>query len=224
MLRLDGSPPLFYLLLHGWMALAGSGEAATRAPALLFALLAVPVSWWAGTAVFGPPRGRVRRGGRGRLARSSPTTRRRRACTRSSTVLSVLACASFALAFLHGRRGHVWLLGVWVVLLLYTHNWALFLVAGLGTGWLWLWRQGRVDGRDGALLAAGVALAYAPWVPSLVFQAANTAAPWAERPSPLYLLGIPGGLFGYAAFAAAGAGRRVRARAARCRRACGCWR
>ena len=68
MLRLDGSPPLFYLLLHGWMALAGTGEAATRAPALLFALLAVPVSWWAGTAVFGPPRGRVRRGGRGRLA------------------------------------------------------------------------------------------------------------------------------------------------------------
>jgi mannosyltransferase len=24
LLRLDGSPPLFYLLLHGWMAVAGS--------------------------------------------------------------------------------------------------------------------------------------------------------------------------------------------------------
>ena len=44
LLRLDGSPPLFYLLLHGWMALAGTGEAATRALPLLFALLAVPVS------------------------------------------------------------------------------------------------------------------------------------------------------------------------------------
>ena len=50
-LRLDGSPPLFYLLLHGWMALVGTGEAATRALPLLFALLAVPVSWWAGAAV-----------------------------------------------------------------------------------------------------------------------------------------------------------------------------
>ena len=30
LLRLDGSPPLFYLLLHGWMAVAGTGEAATR--------------------------------------------------------------------------------------------------------------------------------------------------------------------------------------------------
>ena len=49
-LRLDGSPPLFDLLLHGWMGLVGSGEAATRALPLLCALLAVPVSWWAGTA------------------------------------------------------------------------------------------------------------------------------------------------------------------------------
>ena len=45
----------------------------------------------------------------------------------------------------------------------------------------------------------GVALLYAPWVPSLVFQAANTAAPWAQRPTALSLLGIPGSLFGYAA-------------------------
>lgn len=116
-------------------------------------------------------------------------------------VLSVLACASFVLAFLHGRRGHVWWLGVWLVLLLYAHNWALFLVAGMGVAWLWLWRAGRVDGRDGALLAAGVALLYAPWVPSLVFQAANTAAPWAQRPTALSLLGIPGSLFGSVASA-----------------------
>src|SRR3954467_1566998 len=52
-LRLDGSPPLYYLLLHGWMAVAGTGEAATRALSLGFALLAVPVAWWAGSAVFG---------------------------------------------------------------------------------------------------------------------------------------------------------------------------
>src|SRR5215212_5259616 len=48
----DGSPPLYYLLLHGWMAVTGEGEAATRALSLLFALLAVPVSFWAGSAVF----------------------------------------------------------------------------------------------------------------------------------------------------------------------------
>src|SRR5215212_3390685 len=41
-LRLDGSPPLYYSLLHVWMALFGSGEPATHALSLLFALLAVP--------------------------------------------------------------------------------------------------------------------------------------------------------------------------------------
>ena len=62
-------------------------------------------------------------------------------------VLSVLASASFVLAFVHGRRRHVWLLGLWLVLLLYAHNWALFLVAGFGVAWLWLWHESRV-GRD----------------------------------------------------------------------------
>ena len=63
-LRLDGSPPLFYLLLHGWMALAGTGEAATRTLPLLFALLAVPVSWWAGTAVLDRRAGALAAAGR----------------------------------------------------------------------------------------------------------------------------------------------------------------
>src|SRR4051812_71986 len=52
-LRQDGSPPLYYLLLHGWMEVAGRSEAATHALSLLFALLAVPVAFWAGRALFG---------------------------------------------------------------------------------------------------------------------------------------------------------------------------
>ena len=48
----DGYPPLYYLLLHGWMQASGTGEAATRTLSLLFALLAVPVSFWAGAALF----------------------------------------------------------------------------------------------------------------------------------------------------------------------------
>ena len=199
-LRLDGSPPLFYLLLHGWMALVGTGEAATRVLPLLFALLAVPVSWWAGTAVCDRRAGALAAAG----AAGCPFLTYYAQETRMYSlvaVLSVLACASFVLAFLRGRRVHVWLLGVWIVLLLYTHNWALFLAAGMGVAWLWLWHEGRVGGRDGALLAAGVALLYAPWVPSFAFQAANTAAPWAQRPSALDLLAIPGSLFGSVAAA-----------------------
>jgi mannosyltransferase len=205
LLRLDGSPPLFYLLLHGWMAVAGTSEAATRALPLLFALLAIPVSWWAGNAVFGRRAGALAAIG----AAGCPFLTYYAQETRMYSLvalLSVLACASFVLAFVNGRRRHLWLLGLWLVLLLYAHNWALFLAAGMAAGWLWLWRQGRVEARDGALVAGGVALAYAPWVPSLLFQAGNTAAPWASRPSLLALLGMPGGIFGYLALPLLGLG------------------
>jgi mannosyltransferase len=195
-LRLDGSPPLFYLLLHGWMAVVGSGEAATRALALVFAVLAVPASWWAGTVVGGRRAGWLAAAG----AAGCPFLTYYAQETRMYSLvalLSVLACASFVLAFLRGRRRHLWLLGAELVLLLYTHNWALFLVLGMAVAWACLWRAGRVEGRDGAALAAGVALLYAPWIPSLLFQAANTGAPWAERPTPARLIGIPETFFGY---------------------------
>ena len=108
-------------------------------------------------------------------------------------MLSVLACASFALAFLHGRRGAP------VAARRLARAAALRAQLGALPGRRAGGRRGCGCGgrgastaRDGALLAAGVALAYAPWVPSLLFQAANTAAPWASRPNPLYLLGHPG--------------------------------
>ena len=68
----------------------------------------------------------------------------------------------------------------------------------------------RSTARDGVRLAAVLALVYLPWLPVILFQAAHTAAPWAERPSPLSLLIIPGGLFGHVATAAAGDRRALR--------------
>jgi mannosyltransferase len=194
----DGSPPLYYLLLHGWIGLVGTGEAATRSLSLLFALAAVPVAWWAGSAAFDRRAGALAAAG----AAGCPFLTYYAQETRMYSlvaVLSLLASAAFVLAFVRGRRNQLIPLGVYVVLLLYTHNWGLFLAAGMALAWLLLWRANRVDGRDGALLAAGVALAYAPWLPSLISQAVHTAAPWAERPTPLALLDVPGGLFGQVA-------------------------
>ena len=56
----DGSPPLYYVLLHGWIVLFGAGEAATRSLSLLFALATVPAAWWAARSIFGPRAGRSR--------------------------------------------------------------------------------------------------------------------------------------------------------------------
>jgi len=194
----DGNPPLYYLLLHGWMLAFGAGEAATRALSLLFALLAIPASFWAGSALFDRRAGALAAAG----AAGSPFLTYYAQETRMYSLvvlLSVLASASFALAFVRGRRAHVVWLGVWLGLLLYTHTWGLFLAAAMAIVWVLLWRRGLVRGGDGAWLGAALALIYAPWLPSVAFQTANTAAPWAERPSPLLLLGFPGGLFGYLA-------------------------
>ena len=168
LLRQDGSPPLYYLLLHGWMALVGDGEAATRSLSLVFAAVAVPAAWWAG----GRPGGR----GAWRSARSSPTTRRRRGCTRSW----------LSSRWSPRRRSCGGVRSVLVValtLLLYTHTWGVFLFAAFALVWLV-----RDRGRGGLLVGVAVAVLYLPWVPSLVFQALHTGAPWSHRPSVLYLV------------------------------------
>ena len=115
-------------------------------------------------------------------------------------LLSVLASASFALAFVRGERRQVaWLGRLAGAAALHAH------LGPVPRGV----DGGRVDRAVAARawwpaataprLAIVLAALYAPWLPSVLSQAAHTAAPWAERPSPLLLLGFPGGLFGYVA-------------------------
>ena len=47
-LREDGSPPLYYLLLHGWIAVFGDGTTAVRALSAVFGVAALPLIWLAG--------------------------------------------------------------------------------------------------------------------------------------------------------------------------------
>src|SRR3954452_9669146 len=51
-LRLDGSPPLYYLLLHVWMSWFVNYESATHALSLIFATATIPVADWAGRSLF----------------------------------------------------------------------------------------------------------------------------------------------------------------------------
>ena len=53
LLRLDASPPLYYVLLHAWMVVAGDSEPALRALSLVFALATVPAAYWAGSVAGG---------------------------------------------------------------------------------------------------------------------------------------------------------------------------
>jgi hypothetical protein len=217
LLRLDGSPPLYYVLLHLWMAVAGDSEAAVHWLSVVFAVAAVPVAWWAGSVAFGRRTGWVLAA----LTACNPflVSYAQEARMYSLVILLALAAVGlFAGAFVHGRRRWTLPFGVVLALLLYAHNWALFLGAGFAVALVIVAaaapaRRALVL-RDGAVGFGLAALLYLPWVPSLLFQARHTGAPWATSPTGQSLLEAPTTVLGagpalVAAFVAAAAVARA---------------
>ncbi len=186
LLRQDGSPPLYYLLLHVWMAWRGRGEVATHELSLIFALLAVPVAYWAGGSLFGRRTGLIAAG----LIAGLPYLNTYAEETRMYsllTVVSVVVAASFIHAFVFRRRRYVPVFAVSLAMALYTHNWSLFLaavsvVAFAACAWRIEPAERRALLRDGALAYGIVLVLFAPWLPTLAYQAGHTGAPWALPP------------------------------------------
>nr|MDQ3640403.1 glycosyltransferase family 39 protein [Actinomycetota bacterium] len=182
LLRQDGSPPLYYLLLHGWMSVLGTSEAATHVLSLLFALATVPTALWAGWSLFGRRAGWMA----ATLVAISPFLGSYANETRMYTLVALLglvATATFLHAFVYRRRRHLSAFAVSLTLLLYTHNWALFLTLGAGIALLGciVLAPREARGRilfDGILAFGGAAVMYAPWVPTLAYQLAHTGAPF----------------------------------------------
>ena len=185
-LRQDGSPPLYYLILHVWMALTGRAEEQTHLLSLFFALAAVPAALWSGWSLFQPRVGWYAAG----LAALNPFLTVHAQETRMYALmmlLSLLATTSFVHAFVYGRRRYVPVFAVLYTLMLYTHNWALFYGVGVAVAIAFCLRQSEDRRRlivDSAIVFAIVAPLYAPWVPTLVFQTLHTGAPWSTPPPP----------------------------------------
>jgi hypothetical protein len=217
-LRLDGSPPLYYVLLHFWMEVAGTSEEAVRSLSLVCALLAVPVAWWAARVPFGERASWMA----AVLAATNPflTLYAQEARMYAlAALLAIVACGAFARAFgadAERRRRWAIVYAVALAALLYTHNWALFFGAACGIAWIALVATTRAGPArrellmTGAIAFGGAILLYLPWVPTTLYQAAHTGAPWSESPSFLALLGTPGRMLGkfaqVALLLAAGAG------------------
>lgn len=185
LMREDGSPPLYYLLLHVWMALRGRSEVATHELSLIFALLSIPVAYWAGASLFDRRTGVLC----GVLAAGAPYLTIYAQETRMYSLLALLAlviAASFVHVFVRRRRGYLPVFVVALTAALYTHNWALFLGLMTAAAFLLCVRASpspaRSLWRDGALAFGGAALLYAPWIPTVVYQARHTGAPWSLPP------------------------------------------
>jgi mannosyltransferase len=188
-LRHDGSPPLFYMLLHVWISVFGASESATHALSVLFGLLCIPAGMWAGWSLFG------RRAGLYMavlcaigtfLTAYAQETR----MYELMALLGLLETTAFIHAFVHRRRGYLILFAVCQALMLYTHAWGIFFGAGLVVALIPIWktsqdRRGVV--RDAVLAYVGAGVLFLPWVPNFIYQATHTGAPWA----PTIRFGVP---------------------------------
>jgi mannosyltransferase len=185
-LRQDGSPPLYYLLLHVWMSIFGRSETATHELSLVFALLTIPVAYWACSSIFDRRVGLVG----ALLAATVPYLTTYGEETRMYTLLalvSLIACASFVHTFVLRRRRYLPVFVVSLTAALYTHNWALFMALMAAVAFLVCVRHAPAEDRralwrDGLIALGGIMVLFAPWLPTLVYQAQHTGAPWDTPP------------------------------------------
>jgi mannosyltransferase len=182
-LRHDGSPPLFYLLLHVWMSVFGSSEAATHSLSLVFGLLCIPAGTWAAWSLFGRRAGlyaAVLFGFSTFLTAYAQETR----MYELMALLGILETAAFLHAFVYRRRGYLILFAVCQALMLYTHGWGIFFGVGTVLALIPIWRvsddrRGLVRDAVIAYVVAGVL--FLPWLPNFIYQATHTGAPWAPK-------------------------------------------
>jgi len=187
-LRHDGAPPLYYVLLHGWMEVAGDGDVAVRAMSGLFAVASLPLAFLVGRRVGG----RAVAWAAVVVLASSPYAIRYATENRPYSLQILLVLLGWlALCGALERPGLAPLAAVAAVtgLLLYTQYWSMWLLAIVGVCLVWRAVRGEaLAGRQAArsaivaIVAGG--LTFLPWVPTFLYQAANTGTPWGERILP----------------------------------------
>jgi hypothetical protein len=198
----DGSPPLYYVLLHFWTGAFGTGDFAARSLSGVISVAALPPFWIAGK----------RLGGRTVawvvffLALTSPFAIAYATSARMYSLMILLCVLGFiavSRALDDPTLGRLAEVAVVTAALLYTHYWGLYLVA-VTAAWL-LWKD-RSAGRTGVGVAgtAGEVLAgrtvlkavgagcllWLPWAPVFAFQTLHTGTPWTSAAGPGDLLGV----------------------------------
>lgn len=188
-LRRDGHPPLYYLLLHGWIDVFGEGDVAVRSLSALFGVGLLPLMWLAAR----------RYGGRAcavaatLLLATSPFAIRYATEARMYALLMFLVLAGWLLVREALERPRLAaLVGVAVVsgLLALTHYWSFYLLAASVLVLGWRWRRGSASAlRVGLAVMAG-SVVFLPWLPTFLDQLGSTGTPWGRRERPTNVLAI----------------------------------
>ncbi|HET9720903.1 MAG TPA: hypothetical protein VFP55_12560 [Solirubrobacteraceae bacterium] len=102
-------------------------------------------------------------------------------------LLGLLATIGFLAGFVQRRRKFVILFAVAQAIMLYTHGWGLFYGAGSFLALCVLYRITPAEERsglvkDGLMAYVGAGVLFLPWLPTFIYQALHTAAPWDSSP------------------------------------------
>lgn len=162
--------PLYYLLLHGWMKLAGDGEMAVRFLTLISGVLMLPLVYVLGRRLFPDSRRSVGLWA-GLLVAINPMLIWDAQDNRMYPLLAVFNVASFyfSLSILQKRGGWLHWFGyiISTTLALYTHYLAVFVVITENIVWavlVWGFPQRLKRIGRWVVVQAGVALLFAPWL------------------------------------------------------------
>ncbi|MGH2892926.1 MAG: glycosyltransferase family 39 protein [Solirubrobacteraceae bacterium] len=192
-----GAAPLYYLLLHVWVSLFGTGETVTHTFSLLIGLASIPAAMWTGWSLAGQRAGIF---AAVLFAFSSFLTRYAEETQpyELMVVLGLLATAGLVHGFVFRRRAYLWLFGVCLALMLYTQGSALLYWVGAAVALVFVWRSlpDRRAGfvRDVALCFAGATIVFLPWLPTAIDQIAHATNPW--HYTPLMGATVPSQLLG----------------------------
>ena len=187
-IRADTAPPLYYLLLRGWVAIVGTSEAAMRAPSAACATAALGIAVAIVLRQFRDPWARAV--GVAAVACSFMQVAYAHE-VRFYAMMSLLGALDYYLvlrACERNRRARGWLVAAavaWAVSLWLNNIMAVYL-ACLGYAWLVVPGRRPLRGRlaDIAVVAAVAGLAFAPWVESVLAQTRAVRANfWSHRPA-----------------------------------------
>jgi hypothetical protein len=200
-LRQDGAPPLYYVLLHFWIEVFGTGDFAVRALSGVVSVAALPLAYLAGKRI----------GGRAvawwsvLLLAASPYAVRYATESRMYALVMILVLWGYLAlrrALEKPTIGRVAVVAVVTALLVSTQYWCFYVVAIVGLGLVVAWWRGSPEVRRASwrvIVGIGIGgLTLIPWLSTLTYQLEHTGTPWGDPIVPWFglaetMIGFVGG-------------------------------